>query len=62
MYIAECLAWERQRDLLEQAQQARTANGLAELRRLEKWQHRAERELLHAWERVEHLRSRLEAG
>jgi hypothetical protein len=61
MYIEEQLARERQRERLDRAQQERAARGLAELRRLEKRQHRAERDLLHAWEQVEHLRARLHA-
>jgi hypothetical protein len=61
MYVQECIAREKQRERLRQAEQTRAAGRLAELRRLEKRQRRAERELLHAWERVQYVRARLEA-
>jgi hypothetical protein len=60
MYIQECLARERHQEHLRQAQEERAAHQAAELRKLEKRQQRAERELLHAWELVERLRSTLE--
>ena len=61
MYAGQYLARERQQERLQQAQEQRIARRLAELRRLEKRQERAERELLHAWARVEHVRARLDA-
>jgi hypothetical protein len=61
MYTAECLAKERHRERLRQAQEERAAQQVVELRKLEKRRHRAERELLHAWQRVERLRSMLGA-
>ena len=61
MYVEEYLARERQRERLREAQQERVASRLAELRRLEKRQNRAERDLLNAWQRVEQVRARLEA-
>ena len=61
MYTQEHLAKERQHERLRQAQQERSARQVSELRRLEKRQERAERELLSAWRRVERLRSTMEA-
>jgi hypothetical protein len=62
MYTQEYLVKERQRERLRQAEQERTASQVAELRKLEKRQERAERQLLHAWQRVEQLRSLMSAG
>ena len=62
MYAQEYLAKERQRERLRQAEQERAASQVAELRKLEKRQERAERQLLNAWQRVEQLRSLLSAG
>jgi hypothetical protein len=62
MYAQEYLAKERQRERLRQAEQVRAASQVAELRKLEKRQERAERQLLNAWQRVEQLRSLLSAG
>jgi len=59
MYTQECLAKERQQERLRQAEQQRSARHLTELRRLEKRQERAERELLSAWQRIERMRSML---
>jgi hypothetical protein len=59
MYAEECLTKDRHRERLRQAQEERAAHQVAELRKLEKRQERAERELLHAWELVEQLRSTL---
>jgi hypothetical protein len=59
MYTQEYLANERQRERLKQAEQERSARQVTELRRLEKRQERAERQLLSAWQRVERLRSTL---
>ena len=61
MYTQECLVKERHRERLTQAQEERAAHQVTELRKLEKRQHRAERELLHAWELVEQLRATLGA-
>ena len=61
MYTQEYLAKERQHERLRQAEQERSARQVSELRRLEKRQERAERELLSAWRRVERLRSTMEA-
>jgi len=62
MYAQEYLVKERQQERLRQAEQERAASQVAELRKLEKRQERAERQLLHAWQRVEQLRSLLSAG
>lgn len=59
MYTQEYLSKDRQRERLRQAEQARIARQVTELRRLEKRQERAERQLLSAWQRVERLRSTL---
>jgi hypothetical protein len=59
MYTQEHLAKERQRERLRQAEQERSARQVTELRKLEKRQERAERQLLSAWQRVERLRSTL---
>jgi hypothetical protein len=57
MYVQEYLAKERQRERLKQAQEERSAQQVAELRKLERRQERAERELLSTWQRVERLRA-----
>ena len=59
MYTQEHLSKERQRERLRQAEQERSARQVTELRKLEKRQERAERQLLSAWQRVERLRSTL---
>ncbi len=61
MYMAETLARDRYRSQLESAQQARLAKQVAELRRVERARHRAERRLLRAWQRSDELRTMLEA-
>jgi hypothetical protein len=61
MYIQQCLASERHEERLRQAHEERTANQVAELHRMEKRQQRAERELLHAWQAMDHLRSVIQA-
>ena len=62
MYAQEYLSKERQRERLRQAEQDRAARQVSELRKLEKRQERAERQLLSAWQRVERLRSTLETA
>jgi len=62
MYAQEYLVKERQQERLRQAEQERAASQVAELRKLEKRQERAERQLLSAWKRVEQLRSLMSAG
>ena len=62
MYAQEYLAKERHQERLRQAEEERAAPQVAELRKLERRQERAERQLLHAWQRVEQLRSLLSDG
>jgi hypothetical protein len=59
MYVQECLVRDRHQERLQQARQAQAARQVSELRRLERRQLRAERELLRAWQQVERLRSTL---
>ena len=62
MYAQEYLVKDRHQERLRQAEELRTAQQAAELRKLERRQERAERQLLHAWQRVEQLRSLMSAG
>ncbi len=62
MYAQEYLVKERHRERLRQAEQERAASQVAQLRKQEKRQERAERNLLSAWRRVEQLRSLMSAG
>jgi hypothetical protein len=62
MYVQDRLSKDRQQERLRQAEQQRSARQLTELRRLEKRSERAERQLLSAWQRVERMRSTLEAA
>ena len=62
MYTQEYLVKERHRERLREAEEERAAHQVVELRKLEKRQERAERQLLHAWKRVEQLRSLISAG
>jgi hypothetical protein len=62
MYTQEYLARERHQERLRQAEAERAASRVVELRKLEKRQQRAERQLLSAWQRVERLRSLMNAG
>ena len=59
MYTQEYLAKELHQDSLRRAEDKRAASQVSELRRLEKRQERAERQLLSAWQRVERLRATL---
>jgi hypothetical protein len=61
MYIEQCLASERNQERLRQAHDERTASQVAELHRMERRRERAERELLHAWQAVDQLRSVIQA-
>jgi len=61
MFIEQCLASERHEERLKQAHEERMAHQVAELRKMEKRQVRAERELLHAWQAVDQLRSVIQA-
>ena len=62
MYVQEYLAKERHQDSLRRAEDKRAASQVSELRKLEKRQERAERQLLSAWRRVEQLRSLISEG
>jgi hypothetical protein len=62
MYAQEYLAKDRHQERLRQAEDERAASQVVKLRKLEKRQHRAERQLLSAWQRVEQLRSLMSAG
>jgi hypothetical protein len=62
MYTQEYLAKERHQERLRQAEEERAAHQASELRKLERRQERAERKLLHVWQRVEQLRSLMSAG
>ena len=62
MYIQASLARDRHQEHLRQAKEERAARQIAELRKLEKRQRRAEREMLHAWELVERLRNAIFKG
>lgn len=61
-YVQEALSRDRHQERLKQAQEERSAHQVSELRRLVRRQVRAERELLHAWQRADRLRSILETG
>jgi hypothetical protein len=62
MYVQECLANDRHRERLREADEDRTAYQVAELRKMERRRTRAERQLLSAWQRVDELRSMLESA
>jgi hypothetical protein len=62
MYVQECLARDRYRDRLREADEDRAAYQVAELRKMERRRDRAERELLNVWRRVDQLRSMLESA
>ena len=62
MYIEQRLASERHTERLKQAHDKREAHQVAELHRMVKRQVRAERELIHAWQAVDHLRSVIQAA
>ena len=62
MYIEQRLASERHEERLKQARDEREAHQVAELHRMVKRQVRAERELLQAWQAVDHLRSVIQAA
>ena len=61
MYLSETLARDRSSARHQQAQHARIARQAAELRKLDRISHRAERKLLRAWQRSDVLRASIEA-
>ena len=62
MYVEQYVTKERHQERLRQAEEVRAGQQVSELRKLEKRQERAERQLLHVWQRVEQLRSLISAG
>ena len=62
MYTQEYLAKDRHQERLRQAEDERAALQVSELHKLERPEQRAERQLLHAWKRVEQLRSLMSAS
>ena len=62
MYAEEYLVRERHQEHARQAEEDRAARQVAELHKLQRRQERAKRQLLHAWQRVEQLRSLMSAG
>lgn len=62
MFMSETLARDRYLDRLEEAQEGRIARQAAELRRLERVRHRAERRLLRVWQRTDELRATMEVA
>jgi len=62
MYLSETLARDRSSELHERAQRTRVARQAAELRKLERVRHRAERKLLRVWQRTDELRTAIEAA
>jgi len=61
-YVEEVLVQERHQERLKRAEEERAARQVLQLRRLVRRQARAERELLHVWQRVDRLRSILETA
>jgi len=62
MYVQEFLAKERQHERLKQAREERVGQQVAELKKVERRRHRAERDLVRAWRRVDQLRSMIEVA
>jgi hypothetical protein len=62
MYVEECLARARHQEHLSKAEEERSAQQVAELRKVERRQQRAERALLQAWQVAEQVRSTLHAS
>ena len=62
MYIEQCLARDRHEERLKQAREERDAHQAAVLHRMERRRERAERELLHAWQAVDQLRSAMQVA
>lgn len=62
MYQSEALARDRIQDTLDYAHESSQARRLAELRRAEHRQQRAERKMISAWQRADALRAMLHAA
>jgi hypothetical protein len=56
MYVQECLMRDRHSERLETARRHRTVRRIVEVRRLERRQERAERDLSSVWRRTTRLR------
>jgi hypothetical protein len=56
MYVEQYVTRERHQERLRQAEEGRAGQQVSELRKLERRQERAERQLLRAWQRVVELR------
>lgn len=61
-YLSQTLARDRSSELYEQAQRSRVARQAAELRKVERARHRAERKLLRVWQRADELRTSIGAA
>ena len=57
MYVEQYMVKERHQERLKLAEEQRIVQRIRALRKLEKQQERAERQLLEVWQRVEQLRS-----
>ena len=62
MYIEQALARDRHEERLRQAREERDAHQIVMLHRMERRRERAERELLHAWQAVDQLRSAMQVA
>jgi hypothetical protein len=62
MYVEQRLARDRHEERLRQAREERDAHQIVMLHRMERRRERAERELLHAWQAVDQLRSAMQVG
>lgn len=56
MYVEQYVTRERHQERLRQAEEGRAGQQVSELRKLERRQERAERQLVRAWQRVVELR------
>ena len=56
MYVEQYVTRERHQERLRQAEEGRAGQQVSELRKLERRQERAERQLVRAWQRVIELR------
>ncbi len=56
MYVEQYVTKERHQERLRQAEEGRAGQQVSELRKLERRQERAERQLVRAWQRVIQLR------
>lgn len=61
MYVEQYLVKQRQQERLRQAEEQQAARQVSARRRLQKRRERAERQLVLAWRRVDHLRELMTA-